>query len=1141
MTLKVLGPDSVYADAIVFSTTSTTRFFAGTINTDTADLEVSVRGGAFSSDPSLVSFSASGWIVPNPTSYPNGLELFAGENTIEVRSVPLVGPPSAPVSATVILLAEAVTTVEAPTAVTVERLDGTVNLSVEGLDDDTVTGYNFYASPTAGGGVTGYSRLNAAPVSTAVLVENVLPLYSLTSKNLTQSADPLYVRALLTQEDSNQVTLETDVDAAIEISETVSEIQIDVSISSVEQVSYYEFSHDRRATLSSVPSTIPSGAFAVLASTEPLYYVATAIYFDTTTQTEYESSFSSEVVANPINVRVTTASLPSVSRQQIVQNVVASIYRQDKDIAVQPGAVMRDTFIDPFASEAERIRFLLDFMYRASSFDTLLAIDDPNRTGISIAPSASAYKISLAKALYLSNVALVQTVIDGAFDKLAANFGKTRGAGGRAIGELRFYTSTRPTSTLQIQLGTLLPGGGTTFRTSRAAEISINRLASFFNPSTGQYSITVPAVAVTPGVAGNVGPRQITSGAPFGLSVTNDAVFFGGTPSQTNAQLAAEARGALSAVDSGTTQGYYQTAAGVPGIVQAQVVEAGNPLMQRDYDPATGTHIGGKVDVWEQGVRLSTVTDTFAFTYARKRDVQFVVIGSPESYRFQALDPDLSPTNPIAEMLDYSSIGLGLRNATTGIEFNLTDVTILNYNTIELSLAVAQPWVVPTLTDVILGDYRYRTSEAFVLTRQPVEAISSVVGESSGTLDTSVYSLVHPNSPLGLGRSTKAGDYLAITGSADPSLAIPTGDILTVTDEEHVIVGAYVEYVLRLGADSLTVVVTNEDGSTTYASPFTSTTPDYTIIEGDQTNALGIKRTSDSTIADGETILVSYRYNENFVVTYSVNLVTSALQAQLDAKKHGTADVLGKSAIAVPVDITATILLKKGFQQSVVDEAIRTNLGVLIYRLRMGTPLRRSDVIRALDATAGVSYVVLPLTKMVRAYGSIVAKDDLNSSQIGDSFRIPLWSNTTVSTWLLTGELTAATTTGGGPSGAFRGVFEDDLETDLQTSLPERLGQAAGRSYIIGNDGLSIPGYSDDATLISQGYVTPAEVVARRVLITQNRVILSLVVGDAPSNHEYWATYIVGHMDGESDIQPSNAEFLTVGIVEFTFDEDRNG
>lgn len=1139
MTLQIQAPDGTLAEEVVFTTTSTNRFFTGTINTDTADLEVSIRGAAFSSDPSLVSFSASGWIVPNPTSYPQGLELFAGENTIEVRSVPLVGPPSAPVKATVQLLSAAVSDANPPTSITIERLDDTVRVSARGLSDSKVTGYNFYASSESGGGVVGYSRLNPQPVSVPVTKEEVAPLFNLLSKNVAASADPLFVRAVLTQEDSLQVTLETDVDSAVEIPETVSQIQFDVSISSVETVNFFQFLHNRKGTLSSLPSTIPNGEFSVLPDTEYLYYVVTAVYYDPVSLLEYESPFSVEVVGNPINVRVSSTSLPTVSRQQIVQAAVTSIYRSDKNIAVQPGSVTRDTFIDPFSSEAERIRFLLDFIYRASSFDTLLEIDDPNSTGISIAPSASTYKIALAKALYLANVDLVQTVIDGAFDKLAANFGVTRTSGFRAIGEVRFFTSQTPTSTRQILLGTLLPGpSGTSFRTTRAAEISVNRLASYFNPTTGLYSITVPVEASNPGENGNVGPDQIRSGAPYGLSVTNDASLFGGTDSQTNAQLAAEARGGLSSVDTGTTQGYYQVAASVPGVLQIRVVEAGSPMMLRDFDEATGRHTGGKVDVWETGLRLSPVTDTFAFTYVRKRDVQFVVVGAPGAYQFQALDPDLSPTNPIVAMLDYPSLGLGLRNATTGVSYNLTGLTIVNYNTIRLSLDVPQPWVPPTLTDVILGDYRYRTGEKFVFTRQPVEAVTSVVGEASGTLSTDRYLLVHPNNPLGLGRSTKAGDYLLINGTTDPS-AVPTGAILSVSNEPHVIVGGYAENVLRLGADSLTLVVTNSTGTITYASPLTSPTPDYTIIEGTQTKPLGIRRTSSSAISDGESILMSYNYDENFTVSYTTNLVTSALQQALDSKKHATADVLAKSQISVGVDIVATILLVKGFQQATVDEALRTNLGILFARTRRERgALRRSDVIRVMDNTVGVSYVSLPLTRMVRAFGSQVAKDNLNTSQLGDSVRIDLWSDATVSVWLLTQELMAATTTGGGPEGTFRGVFQNDYALVLQTSLPERLQEEAGRSYIIGSEGAVIPGYSDDATLNSQGYVTAEEIVNRRIAITANRILVSLSVGDAPSNHSYWATYIVGFETGDRDIEPSEAEYLSAGVFEFTYDED---
>jgi len=948
------------------------------------------------------------------------------------------------------------------------------------------------------------------------------------------------VRLSVSQENSSQTTLQTDVDSRVEIPETVTEIQTSVTLSSVETLRYYQFLHRRSAGLSSDPATVPVGAFSALPASEPLYYIVTALYYDPLTQTEYESYYSPEVVANPIDVRITTQTLPVVTRQQILQDAVASIYRKDRNISVQPGSVPRDVFLDPFTSEAERIRFVLDFIYRASSFDTLLGIDDPFGTGFSISPSRSTYKQTLAQSFFLANADTAQTIINAAFDKLAANFGVTRIPGKRALGEVRFFTSVVPTASLQVPLGTRLSGGGRTFLTTRYVEIPVSQLASFFNPSTGQYSVRCPVQDNSAGAGGNLGPRQITSGAPYGLSVTNDAALFGGTDSETNAQLAARARSALSAVDTGTQQGYLQTAAGVPGVLEASVVASGSPLMMRDFDPATGEHVGGKVDVWERGFQVNTLTDTFAFTYVRKLNIQFVTVGPPGGYRFRAVDSDLSPTNPLAQMLDYPALGLGLRNATTGLDFDLTNVQIVTYDTIQLSLDVPQPPV--TLTDVVLGDYRLRTGEKFVLTRQPVIFLNSLVGESSGTIGASAYRLVHPNSPLELGRSTKAGDYLLVTGSPDPGVVSPSGAILSVLNEQHVIVGEYIEYVNRFGADSLSIVVTNLTSTFTYNGPYTPPSlgsPDYTIIEGTQTVPVGIKRTSGSNIADGETILISYSHDENFTVSYQVNQVTSALQDAIDASRHITADVVAKSSVPVSIDLKATIILNRGVQQSSADQAIRTNLNLFFSTLQLGTSIRRSDVIGVIETTVGVSYVVLPLVQMARIVGSIVVKDEISTTQLDDALRVAAWSNSENAVWLLQDELSAPTTDGGGPPGEFRRVYQDDYALTLQESFPDQLGREAGRSYIIGNSGLIIPGYSDDVTLAAQGYNTPDERAARRQDITQNRVLVSLKVGDAPSSHRYWATYIVGFSDLEADITLSSAEYAAPGSWSFTYDEDR--
>ncbi len=1118
--VQILGPDNVLRNTLVFSTTATTRFFTGTLPDDTVDVEVSLFGQPFTTDPTLVSFSGTGFVVPNPASYPSGLDLFSGDNEIQVRAVFLSGSRSPAASATVRLLPANPTDAFAPpSAVTIERLDGSVKVTVQGLTDSRVTGYNFYASGTQGGGTEGYSLLNVNRVNTGTKVQNVTDLYTLTADAPAATATPLYYRAVVDQENSAETVLSTDVDSRVEIPSTVTTIRSTVTVSSVETVTYYSFQHARGASPLSNPATIFNGVFASTPSTELLYYVASAIYYDSTFGIEYESYYSTEVAGAPAQVRQQINGITAVSRQQILENAIASIYRQNPDIAVQPGSVVRDTFLDPFTTEAERLRLLLDYVYRASSFDTLLLVDDPAQSGVSQSPATSPYKTALAAALFYANVDDVQNVIDGSFDKIAANFDVFRLAGTPAVGEVRFYTTATPTQTVQVPLGTVVTGGGVDFRTTRSASMPVDQLASFYNPSTRQYSITVPVRANTVGTATNVGANQLTNSNVYGMSVTNDAATFGGSDLETNARLAARARISLASVDTGTTQGCLQVAAGVPGTIQNMVVRAGNPLMQRDYDTTLKRHMGGKVDVWARGIRNVTVTDTFAFTYDRRDDVQFVVIGNPLNYVFRVVSDEVTPDNPLAAMLDYPALGLGLKNVTTGTTFDLTNVAYLNFNTIQLDTTLAQPPV--TLTDIVLGDFRFRLGNKHTFTRQPVNAVLSVVGDVTGSLDFDLFTLVHPSGPLELGCSTKAEDYLQINQSTDPTAVTPSGNLIPVSNEPHVITGFYTEFLYFLGADTLSIVVTDDTGSTTYKGPYDpSGFPDYTIVEGTATTAAGIKRTSTSTITDGQSIRISYSYYENFVVTYQTNLVTSTLQQELDDMSHATADVLAKQAVLTPVDITATVILKKGVDRTNADIAIRNNLQYLAGTLKLGDPMRRSDVIGEIDGTVGVSYVVVPLTKMVRASGYQIVRNDLTTNSFADSFLVSAWSNGQYNVWLILEELTAPTTVGGGPTNEFRGVYQNDEKLTLQVSSPQNLGLADGQAYIIGNDGQVIPGYGTGTGLV------------------KNRVLVSLPVGDSPTNHSYWCTYISSPDTGDHDIDPSPVEFLVLGDVSITYDED---
>jgi hypothetical protein len=585
-------------------------------------------------------------------------------------------------------------------------------------------------------------------------------------------------------------------------------------------------------------------------------------------------------------------------------------------------------------------------------------------------------------------------------------------------------------------------------------------------------------------------------------------------------------------------------AAKVPGVLQVNVVDPGHPLMQRDRNE-NGVHVGGKVDVWIRGESIATVTDNFAFSFEIRKDAQFEIVGDPNDLRFRAIDPALSDDNPIIEMLDFEDAGFIFRNGSTGHVYDLTNVTVLRPDGIQLDNT--QPNNIPegSLSDVFFGSYRYRSSNRHVFTRQPVSEILTFEGDPdrSGVISPAFYALFHPSDPLELGRSSEAGDYVQVIQPLDAEpLDVPSSDPVVVTDEQHVILDG-IEYLNNLGINPVTVQVFSADKSTEYLSPFVSATPDYTIIDEESPNPLGIQLTSTSAISEGDEILVDYQHDENFVVTFETNSLVSITQEDIDEFRHLTADAITKEAVEVPVDISGTIVLRNGADAGIADSAIRTAIARLFGTFVLGEPLRQSDVINVLDSVEEVSYVVTPLTKLVRGDGSTVVRERVFTDQEADWTMLAAWSSPTIHTFILDNPLSSATSDGGGPSNEFRGVFADENpllgfdERPNVNGVP--LKNQVDATFIIGNTGLIIPGFSDDATLAVQfPLASLAELDDRRREITANRILVTLTPGQTPSDFDYTCTYIVSGDTGVKNIEPGPTEYLDVGDLDFAFDED---
>lgn len=1138
----IVSPDGTELTSVLFSTSTSAKFFYGTADTSTVDVEVSVYGAAFSSDSDYVVFDGSSWTVPNPDVFPDGLPLDAGENIIQVRSISSSGAVSSPSTITVYYApSSASSTAPPPTNITVEQERDRVIIQAEASESVlTFRGMNFYASNEAGGGAFGYSRINLYPVDDYTTVEELNTLSNddvQGSVPLNSNGEPVYDpyswRIIIQGEEDDTLVSSY----LVEIPEDARVVRANITTSIVRDVRKYSFSHSRTGNKNTDPPTIFVSVLASHPVQSPLFYVVTSVYYDENNSTEVESAFSVEVVGRPIVISTDTKGIPVVGRKQVVRSMIESIQQSNRQLRVDPGSVLRDTFIDPASSEIERVRFLLDFLQRAGSIAGLRSIDDPDGSGVSVSVGSSLYKTALKRALQLTRDEDVQTVIDQAFESLASNLGLYRLSGKFSRGSVTFYTTKRPTQSINIPLGTVVSGGSVQLRVLSSTTIPLSDTARYYDPVQGRYQITVPVQATMVGSVGNIAAgqvRKVVSGV-VGLSVINTSAIFGGQDLESNSALADRTQRAVSSVDAGTAAGYRKTVAAVSRVQQVEVVSAGDDLMIRDTDN-TGVHRGGKVDVWVRGESLSKFTDRFSLYGGVLKDVQFVVTGDPAELTFKIVGAGLSQTQPVTALIDDVDRELGLRNMSTGEYFTLTDYEIISYDTIQLSSDVAQPSL--TLSDVVLGDIIRTDATTHTMTNQPVRSITSVIGSSSGVLPADAYSLQYTSDPMWEGRSVRSGDHVVITPVLVGGTMVPSGENVSVLDEPVVMEGEY-EYPLKnVGVDFLSVVVRSSDLSTTYLGPGTAN-PDYLLTEGDADSSPTLRRVVSGRIASGDTVLVSYQHEENFVVTYTVNSIIELAQSDVDASKHATADVLIKEVIPVPVDLSFKVSVPSNTSWSSVSETIRNNLAVFFSRYKCGDAVRQSDVISVIDGTIGVRYVVLPLTLMARQGGSTVIREHLDTTAYGGVTYVQGMSSSTVSVWLINTSLSTATSDSGGPETSFRAIVQDESYLELlPASTLSTLSSTPGKAYIVGSTGISVPSISDPTTLATEGFFGIDELDAESIRLTANRILVSTSVDDSPVRHDYYITYVASSSNMVSDVLTNAAEHPMLGSIDITFKEE---
>jgi len=1121
---------------LLFSTNSAQHFFTGTVDGNTIVLQVKVNDGDWVTDSDLVSFDLPSFMFPSPTAYPNGYSFPYGKTTISLRSVDILGGVSLKADITVTRVATSSLNIvlESPSGLSVRRHLDNVDIICTESDQDAVTGYNVYASTEAGGGRSGYLRVNKDLITEAAFQN--LETYDIAEQSLEFDSYGSNVIAVVKQEDDLEELLEDTGELSFDVFQYPdASLLLTMALTEQRLLNYYQFTHTRGL---SSENSLNNSTFAGIPVSDNLYYVFTAVAFDADIGEYVESPRSSEVVGLPIQITTTTAGIPRHTQQQLASTYIAAVLRVESELNMNPGSTVKNVHINPFTSEIERLEFIADYVSRAGSFVALLEIDDADGDGISDDVAVSPYKITMKSAFYVTNNTTLQGMVDAAFDHLASNQGISRLGETYGKGSAIFYTTKQPTRSQLVSGGDLVATSeGLQYSVDATVVMDADNASAYWNPAYRRYEIRANLTAVTPGTISNVsaGKIKVVSSGAAGFSVTNDSPIRYGREEETNRGLTERCILAFCSVDAGTEGGYRSTAISTSGVTAVKVVIAGDQYMDRDWDPLRELNQGGKVDVWIRGDHETEYTEKFAFRYIIGLNKPMTVI-DPTNLVFEADDASLSADNPISGLLYDLTVGYGFRNVTTGEDYDTTNAQIATpisypttwWKTVILDTTLTQP--VTSLDDVISADYKSVATNTFIPDVQPIHRVVSVIGELSGTLTEGThYDLYKPEDPMFLGESTAASDYVKIV----PSGGIPSGIATQVNDETHVLIGEKLEPLFNIGVNSLSIKVYNDSRTTEYVLG-----TDYTLLLGDEKTATYFKRLDTGSILDGESLSVDYQHDENFTITYVSNRLLHDVQDKVNLMRHVCADVLVKQSIEVGVDMDFTVVLKQGTQPVTVEGAIRSSLANEMNRKANGTGFFQSDAAWAVEeAHSDVVYCPIPFRKMVRSDGMRMVRDPvvstsytrLSSLELGPAF-----------VYIIEDALTTVSVDGGGTDKLHYGVFQDKVMLTNAASL-SLVGSAVRQGWIIGKAGASIAGYSDDATLELAGFLSSAEKPVERLRRTARHIVVSLEPGaggtviGTPADHSYSATYTVDGATGASDIETSDLQFVSPGKINIVY------
>jgi uncharacterized phage protein gp47/JayE len=557
-----------------------------------------------------------------------------------------------------------------------------------------------------------------------------------------------------------------------------------------------------------VPASFVSG--------NTFYALLSTVIQDPGTNVMYESVQNGPLLCGFVNLKVTNPTdFPVLQRKEdIAGRMISQVNRQEPNLDLSPRSEIRDTMIDPPSIEMANLSVREWFARVSTSISAISQVDNVSGNGISDPFQSSPYKQQIARAYGLS-AQDTQNLINQQFDILGEQAGLTRLQSTTATVVVTFYTYQQPSSSITIPEGATVatvPDSNTAslnFTTQGQAVIDVSNLASFFNSQTGWWGVSVPAQCSQSGSVGNVGAgtiRQVISGVPSGVNVTNQVAAQFGSDQESNSAFAAriQARN-VTGIDSSSRHGYLVAALSTPGIINAQVVAAGDLEMLRDWDPTRQKHVFGCVDIYARGTTLSQNDEFVYFQYANNG-----TYGIPSTYATLAYIGNnqfqIQNFNALA-FAPYDAVELLVTRATGSLYFGLDNAQfnpatgVLNINpsdvpyqylgstitqakvaTSQASNAILLQQISGALTSYTFQLFmRLASPFTFVPSLQPVIQIYSVTGEQNltGSVPSTDITLIHTSDFLLNGGSNQAGDTVQVALDSSPVTSTITIGSLT--------------------------------------------------------------------------------------------------------------------------------------------------------------------------------------------------------------------------------------------------------------------------------------------------------------------------------------------------------------------------